>query len=111
MDLVIHASLREGLARVLPAALIAGTAVISYDIDGAREVVLPDETGLLMPPRDVDALAAAMTRLVGDEPLRQRFGRAGRQRFADQFRHETMTAQIRQLYERVLAEQGVPRGE
>src|SRR5262245_15446860 len=43
MDIVVHASLREGLARVLPQALIAGKPVVSYDIDGAREVVLPGE--------------------------------------------------------------------
>ena len=37
----MHASLREGLARVLPQALIVGRPVVSYDVDGAREVVLP----------------------------------------------------------------------
>ena len=46
MDIVVHASLREGLARVLPQALIAGKPVVSYDIDGAREVVITDETGV-----------------------------------------------------------------
>ncbi len=50
MDIVVHASLREGLARVLPQALIAGKPVVSYDVDGAREVVLPGETGYLLPP-------------------------------------------------------------
>ncbi len=55
-DMIVHASLREGLARVLPQALIAGKPVVSYDVDGAREVVLPDETGFLVPPRDVEAL-------------------------------------------------------
>ena len=47
VDAVIHPSLREGLARVLPQALLVGRPVISYDIDGAREVVLP-ETGILL---------------------------------------------------------------
>ena len=53
---MIHPSLREGLARVLPQALLVGRPVISYDIDGAREVVLP-ETGILLKPRDLDGLA------------------------------------------------------
>src|SRR6185312_10600688 len=48
-DAVIHPSLREGLARVLPQALLVGRPVISYDIEGAREVVLP-ETGVLLNP-------------------------------------------------------------
>ena len=44
-DLVVHTSLREGLARVLPQALLVGRPVISYDVDGAREVVRDGETG------------------------------------------------------------------
>ena len=71
MDIVVHASLREGLARVLPQALIAGKPVVSYDVDGAREVVIPDETGFLVPPRDVDGLAAALKRLAADPALRR----------------------------------------
>ena len=51
MDLVVHCSLREGLARVLPQALIAQKPVISYDIDGAREVVINNETGFLIKPK------------------------------------------------------------
>ncbi len=49
VDAVVHPSLREGLARVLPQALLVGRPVISYDVDGAREVVLP-ETGILLRP-------------------------------------------------------------
>ena len=45
MDLLVHTSLREGLARALPQALLAGKPVISYDVDGAREVVITNETG------------------------------------------------------------------
>lgn len=103
MDIVVHASLREGLARVLPQALIAGKPVISYDIDGAREVVLPGETGFLLPPRSVGELADAILQLAGDRRLRERFGQTGRQKFTDQFRHETMTRRLREIYEQVLA--------
>ncbi len=53
VDAVVHPSLREGLARVLPQALLVGRPVISYDVDGAREVVLP-ETGILLPPRSIE---------------------------------------------------------
>ncbi len=52
IDAVVHPSLREGLARVLPQAMLVGRPAISYDIDGAREVVLP-ETGILLQPRDL----------------------------------------------------------
>jgi glycosyltransferase involved in cell wall biosynthesis len=101
MDAVVHPSLREGLARVLPQALLTGRPVISYDVDGAREVVLP-ETGILLRPRDTSGLAAAVLRLAGDPTLRDAMGREGRRRFADVFRHETMTDQLRALYERLL---------
>lgn len=103
MDLLVHASLREGLARALPQALIAGKPVVSYDVDGAREVVLPGETGFLLPACSVEPLADALAQLAGDAALRAKLGRQGRERFADQFRHETMTARLRELYSRLLA--------
>lgn len=102
MDAVVHPSLREGLARVLPQALLTGRPAISYDVDGAREVVLP-ETGVLLPPRDIPRLTAAILRLAGDPALREALGAEGRRRFADQFRAETMTARLRSLYEELLA--------
>lgn len=105
VDAVIHPSLREGLARVIPQALLVGRPVISYDIDGAREVVLP-ETGVLLAPWDLEGLSAAVLRLAGDSALRAAMGQEGRRRFAEQFRHETMTRQLRSLYERLL--QGGP---
>lgn len=102
-DLLVHASYREGLARALPQALLTGIPAISYDVDGAREVVIPGETGELVAAGDVPGLAAAIVKLVGDPELRQREGRAGQSRCAEPFRRETMTRQIRELYEAVLA--------
>jgi len=94
VDAVIHPSLREGLARVLPQALLVGRPVISYDVDGAREVVLPD-TGILLQPRDLSGLRRAILNLAADPETRAAMGQEGRIRFADQFRHETMTRQLR----------------
>jgi glycosyltransferase involved in cell wall biosynthesis len=108
LDAVVHPSLREGLARILPQALMVGRPVISYDIDGAREVVLP-ETGILLRPRDLDGLAAAILRLAAEEALREALGREGRRRFSEQFRHETMTTQLRALYQRLLDAARPPR--
>ena len=105
MDIVVHASLREGLARVLPQALIAGRPVISYDVDGAREVVTNDQTGYLLPPKSIADIAAAITRLAADPALRQQLGAEGRRRCQDVFGHEYMTEQIRQLYVKLLPHQ------
>ncbi|NIL99228.1 MAG: glycosyltransferase [Planctomycetales bacterium] len=106
MDMVVHASLREGLARALPQALIAGRPIISYDIDGAREVAIDDVTGYLVPPRDTAALADRICRLADDPLTRQRMGEAGRRRFTDPFRHEHMTARLREIYTQLLQNRG-----
>jgi glycosyltransferase involved in cell wall biosynthesis len=102
MDIVAHTSVWEGLARVLPQGLIAGKPVVSYDIDGAREVVIPGETGYLIPAQSIDGLSAALCELASDSLLRHRLGAAGRERFTDQFRHQTMTRQIRDVYASVI---------
>ncbi len=107
MDILVHTSLREGLARALPQALIAGKPVVSYDVDGAREVVVNDETGFLLPPKSIEPLADALIQLVCDSQLRQQMGKTGRSRYAEQFRHETMTSQLRKLYERLLAKRSI----
>ena len=103
MDIVVHASLREGLARVLPQALISGKPVISYDIDGAREVVIPGETGFLLPPRAIGEMADAMVALAADPALRERLGSTGRTRFTEQFRHQNMTRRLREIYAEEIA--------
>lgn len=98
MDALVHTSLREGLARTLPQALIAGKPVVSYDVDGAREVTLPGETGYLLPPKSIKELSSAILELAGDAVLRHRLGQGGARRFTEQFKHQTMTRQIRELY-------------
>ncbi|TWU17034.1 glycosyltransferase family 4 protein [Allorhodopirellula heiligendammensis] len=103
MDLLVHTSYREGLARALPQALIAGKPVISYDIDGAREVVIDDQTGYLVAPGDERGLANRIIHLAKHRELRLQQGRAGRLRFTNQFRHQTMTKQIRELYRQIVA--------
>ncbi len=102
MDMVVHTSQWEGLARVLPQALITGKPVISYDVGGAREVVIPQETGYLLPRDSVEPLAAAVIELASQPDRRERYGQTGRQRFQQQFRHQYMTEQIRDVYAQVL---------
>jgi len=104
MDILVHTSLREGLARVLPQALLAGKPVVSYDVDGAREVCLDHQTGFLVPPRDLEALTLAVQRLIDSPELRRQLGRAGQGRCSQMFSHHAMTEQIRALYCRVLEE-------
>jgi glycosyltransferase involved in cell wall biosynthesis len=102
-DIVAHTSEWEGLARVLPQGLISGKPVVSYDVDGAREVVIPGETGYLLPVEEIAGLADAICELAESSELRDRLGSNGRKRFTDIFRHQTMTAQVRAVYQQVLA--------
>ncbi len=102
MDALVHTSLREGLARALPQALIAGKPVISYDVDGAREVVLPGKTGYLLAPKSIDPLANAIEELAANRVQRETLGQQGQRLFTEPFRHQTMSASIRKIYERFL---------
>ncbi len=104
MDIVVHTSLREGLARVLPQGLIAGKPVISYDIDGAREVVIPEQTGYLLPPRDIDGLVHAILSLASEPARRARDGEAGRALCDSRVRHQFMTQRLREIYTEVIAQ-------
>ncbi|MCA9076354.1 MAG: glycosyltransferase family 4 protein [Planctomycetaceae bacterium] len=102
MDIVVHTSQWEGLARVLPQGLISSKPVVTYDVGGAREVVIPGETGYLLPRDSVAELTSAICELADDPTLRERMGAAGRERFTDRFRHQTMTLRIREVYSSVL---------
>ena len=98
MDVVVHTSLREGLARVLPQALAMGKPCVSFNVGGAAEVVIPDETGYVVTPGDAAGLVEAVVRLLADPQLRLRMGEAGRRRVDPVFRSETMVEQIAALY-------------
>lgn len=102
MDVVVHASLREGLARVLPQSLLSARPVVTFDIDGAREVVIEGETGYLVEPGSIEGLADAIIRALSDMPRARAMAVEGRRRFADRFRAETMVSEIAEYYRRFL---------
>jgi glycosyltransferase involved in cell wall biosynthesis len=101
MDVVAHLSRREGLARALPQALAAGRPVVAYDCDGANEVCLSGQTGFLIAPGDVKALAERLAQLAGDAALREQLGRRGREFVRENFAVETMLEKIYTLYQKL----------
>ena len=102
-DIVIHCSYREGLARALPQALLAGKPVITYDVDGASEVVPADgSTGVLVQPRDIAGLCDAVKRLSADPALRATLGATGQSRCREQFDADHMVRRITHLCEQVV---------
>ena len=103
MDVVVHTSLREGLARVLPQSLAMGKPCVSFDIDGAREVVIDDYTGYLVEAFDSKGLADGVARLLEDEALRKKFGENGKRHVDPNFRAEKMVADISEVYQMLLS--------
>jgi glycosyltransferase involved in cell wall biosynthesis len=101
MDILVHLSRREGLARALPQALAAGRPVVAYDCDGAREVCRDNETGFCVPPGDRQRLVERLLLLARDPTLRERLGGQGqawvRQEFAESAMVEKLLALYRQL--------------
>lgn len=82
LDVLVLPSAYEEMGSVLVEAMATGLPVVASNVGGIPEVVRDGETGLLVPPGDVDALAAALDRLVADDELRGRLGRAARARAA-----------------------------
>ncbi len=109
MDVVVHASLREGLARVLVQALLAARPVVSYDVDGAAEVIIDGVTGRLVPSRSVTELADALVNLIEHRDMAAQMALEGRRRFAEAFRAETMVRRLEGLYLDLLSEKRIAR--
>lgn len=82
---------------VVREAMSMGKAVIGTNVGGTTEIIVDGKTGLLVPPDDVDALAAAMRKLIAQPELCAQFGRAGQER-AKEFRAEVSVPRFEQFY-------------
>ena len=100
-DILLHASRWEGLPRTLVQGLLCEVPGVSFDNDGAPEVVIPNETGILVPFGDTRRLAEAIVTVAADPTLRRELGRRGRARCAAMFDWGTMVDQIESLYVRL----------
>jgi len=76
--------------------------VIATAVGGLPEVVRHGENGFLLPVGDVEGMAAAALELLGDDDMRERFGRAGRRWAIDQFDQKTIVKKYRRVYRRAL---------
>ncbi|RKY07180.1 MAG: glycosyltransferase family 1 protein [Planctomycetota bacterium] len=99
-DILIHCSLREGLARVLPQAMLCGKPMVSFDIDGAKEVV-NENTGFLIEPENIDQLTESCEKLLENLNLRTQLGQNGRAAVTEQFAPNTMVDTIERVYQNV----------
>lgn len=103
MDIVVHPSRREGLARALPQGSLAGCAVVTYDIDGAKEAVSDGETGFVIPPFDKHKLADALAILLQQPELRKEMGEKGRAFALGRFDAKVMVEALERVYAEALA--------
>jgi glycosyltransferase involved in cell wall biosynthesis len=98
MDILVHPSRREGLARALPQAALAGKPVVTYDIDGNREALIEGQTGFAVPAFDRAKLQSAIEALLKDAAHRQRMGERGRAFAMGRFDVTMMIDQLEQVY-------------
>ncbi len=106
MDAVVLASYaNEGVPQSLLQAMAMGKAVVGSTVGGIPEVVIEDETGHLVPPRDAAALARALRLLVEDGGHRRELGRRGREFVRERFSLEKMAAAVEAVYEAVASSQ------
>jgi glycosyltransferase involved in cell wall biosynthesis len=91
-------SRREGFGVACLEAMAHGRPVVATRVGGLRDLVVDGETGLVVPPRDPEALRAALRRLIADPDLRRRLGAAGRQRARERFSWDAVTSAVVDAY-------------
>jgi glycosyltransferase involved in cell wall biosynthesis len=105
-DVCVLSSDWEGMSNAILEAMAAGLPVVATAVGGTPEVVVDGVTGFLVPPRDPQALADAILRLLRDPDLRRRMGEAGRAHVTEHFSVEQMVHKRERLYEELLKEKG-----
>lgn len=100
--IIVLPSYREGFPKVLIEAAACGRAVVTTDVPGCRDAIIPNETGSLVPVRDPGALATAIERLVLDINLRNRMGQAGRKLAEKQYTIEQVVTTHLDIYQKLI---------
>jgi len=101
-SLSVLPSLSEGLSNTLLESMAAGVPVIATQVGGNPEIIEDGVSGLLVPPRDAAALAAAMNKLLSNPVLASAVREAGQRRIAEYFSMQASIQQVEQLYSRMI---------
>lgn len=101
-DIAVLPSYREGLPKTLLEAAAMALPLIATDVPGCREIVRPNETGLLVPAGDAPALADAIRELASDPSRRRRLGDNARQLVTREFSDDVVGEQTARLYRQLL---------
>lgn len=112
LDVLVHCPLeREGFGLILIEAMACGRPVIAAALGGMAEVAFAGENGLLVPPGDPEAIAAALARLLDDPALARRLGAAGQRIVRERFSVERQAAAVECLYDWLLGQKTPVSGE
>lgn len=103
-DLLVHPSLSEGLSISIITAMAAGLAVVATNVGGTAESVVHGEGGLIVEPRDPEALARCVCELVADEPRRRQMAARARELAFTRWSVERMVRDFERVYEDVAAQ-------
>jgi len=103
LDLVVSSSQWEGMPNVIMEAMAAGKPVVATAVGGTPELVVPGETGLLVPPQDPEALALACQQMLENPARALAMGQAGRRRIENFFSIEKMVRDTENIYQRLLS--------
>jgi glycosyltransferase involved in cell wall biosynthesis len=98
MDIFVLPSYSEGVSLALLEAMAAGLPVIATAVGGTPETVSEGVTGLLIPPRDVEALAGALERLLADSALAKKLGENARKMVKEKFSLERLGREVNEIY-------------
>ncbi len=108
MDILVHPSRREGLARAIAQGSLAAKPVVTYDIDGNREALIEDQTAFLIKPFNVAQLGRSLEVLLSDRARADAMGAAGREFALARFDARVMVDRLEQVYQQCLTEKGGP---
>ncbi|MBK7887771.1 MAG: glycosyltransferase [Bacteroidetes bacterium] len=102
IDIIALTSLNEGTPASLIEAQAAGVPIISTNVGGVQNIVIPDVTAILVPTNDLIAFTRALDRLVNDEQLRYKMSLSGPAFTQSRFNYDRLTSDIRTLYHSLL---------
>lgn len=107
LDVVVHTSLLEGLPRVFVQSMLMGKPVISFDLDGASEVIENGKNGYLVEPKNVDMLADKILDLIFDINKAKEFGNYAKNNIKEDFSIEAMVENTDKLYKELINQKGL----
>ena len=98
IDVFVSASHEEGLSNSILEAMAAARPIVATAVGGSAEQIVPEESGLLIPPRDAAAMEKALWRMLADPGIRGRFGAAARRRVLEVFSLDRLKRAMSEIY-------------